>query len=230
MSDSEARSLGVSIDESSADIKDSAGGTTKMRTAVVDDLAIGYTHIRNVAFLILPDSQQPMRDLPPGQRGLIGIQIPVALGAIAWKSDGTFQFGMLKTPGSPKNVSFDDLNPVVRGEFEGRELDCVLDSGDAAGSQLWRRFAQDFDVLVKENGTKSEKQVMEVGGANIRQTMMLPELKFTVGGLDATLRRAQIFSKPVGDDYHHCLLGLDVLSQAREVRIDFQSMFVQLVP
>lgn len=32
-----------------------------MHTAVVDDLAIGYTHIRNVAFLILPDSQQPMR-------------------------------------------------------------------------------------------------------------------------------------------------------------------------
>jgi predicted aspartyl protease len=45
MSDSEAQSPGVSIDESSAVIKDSAGGTTKMRTAVVDALVIGSTHL-----------------------------------------------------------------------------------------------------------------------------------------------------------------------------------------
>lgn len=119
MSDSEAQSLGVSIDESNAAIKDSAGGTTKMRTAVVDDLVIGSTHLRNVAFLILPDAQQPMRDLPPGERGLIGIQVPIALGAIDWRSDGAFQFGdVSKSRGSEKNLSFDDLNPVVRGGVE----------------------------------------------------------------------------------------------------------------
>jgi hypothetical protein len=201
-----------------------------MRTAVVDDLVIGDTHLRNVAFLILPDSQQPMSDLPPGGRGLIGIQVPIALGAIDWRSDGTFQFGhVLKSRISAKNLSFDDLNPVVRGEFDGRELDCVLDSGDAAGSQLWRRFAQDFDVFVKEHGTKSKHQVTEVGGANLRDTVMLPEVTLRLGGLDATLQPAQVFSKPVGDDYHHCLLGLDVLSQAREVWIDFRSMSLQLV-
>src|SRR5215831_6644812 len=98
-----------------------------------------------------------MRDLPPGERGIVGIQVPIALGAIDWRSDGAFQFGdTSKSRDSEKNLSFSDLNPVVRGD-EGRELDCVLDSGDAEGSQLWRRFAQDFDVFVTEHGTKSKQ-------------------------------------------------------------------------
>ena len=186
--------------------------------------------MRNVAFLILPDSQQPMSDLPPGQRGIIGIEVPLALGAIAWRSDGTFQFGHMQKTRPSKNLSFDGLNPVVRGEFDGKELDCVLDSGDAGGSQLWSRFAQDFDLFVKQHGTKSQQRVTQVGGSNLRETTMLPEITFRVGGLDATLRPAQVFSKPVGDDRHHCLLGLDVLSQAREVLIDFQSMSIELLP
>lgn len=69
-----------------------------------------------------------------------------------------------------------------------------------------------------------------VGGSNVRETIALPELRFWVGGLNTTLRPAQIFFKPVGDDFHHCLLGLDVLSQAREVRIDLRTMTLQLLP
>jgi len=41
ISESEARMLGIAIDESSATIADSVGGTTRMRTAVVDELAVG---------------------------------------------------------------------------------------------------------------------------------------------------------------------------------------------
>ena len=202
-----------------------------MRTAVVDDLAIGDAHLRNVAFLILPDSQEPMTDLPPGERGLIGIEVPIALRSIAWNSDGTFEFGRESgRANSDKNLSFDQLYLVVRGQFEGKAFDCDLDSGDAAGSQLWSRFAQDFETVVKEHGTRSQQRVTMVGGSNVQETTMLPEITFKVGGLDATLRPAQIFSKPVGDDYHHCLLGMDVLSQAREVRIDFRSMTLGLLP
>jgi hypothetical protein len=89
---------------------------------------------------------------------------------------------------------------------------------------------QDFDLFVKQHGTKSQQRVTQVGGSNLRETTMLPEITFRVGGLDATLRPAQVFSKPFGDDRHHCLLGLEVLSQAREVLIDFQSRSIELLP
>ena len=223
--------LGVAIDESSAMVSDSAGGKTKMRTAVVDELAIGDARVRNVAFLILPDSQEPMSDLQPGERGLIGLPIVIALQSIGWNSNGTFE---IRPPSGARhddtNLSFDGLYAVTRAQFEGKELDCIVDSGDESGSQLWTRFAHDFDTLVKQQGVKSSQNVTMVGGSNVRETIVLSDMRFRVGGLNASLRPAPIFSKPVGDDFHHCLIGLDVLTQAREVQMDFRSMMLQLLP
>jgi len=231
ISESEARMLGVAIDESSARVADSAGGSTRMRTAVVDELTIGDVRLRNVAFLVLPDSQEPMSDLQPGERGLIGIPIVIALQSVGWKSDGSFEIRPESSSRKAhKNLSFDGLSPVTRAQFESGELDCIVDSGDQSGSQFWARFARDFAALVKQHGTKSSQRVAMVGGSNVRETITLPEIQLRVGGLNTTLRPAQVFSKPVGDDFHHCLLGLDVLSQAREVRIDVRSMTLQLLP
>jgi len=61
---------------------------SKIRTAVIDELSIGDTRLRNVAFLVLSDSQEPMSDMPLGERGLIGIQVPIAVQSLGWKSDG----------------------------------------------------------------------------------------------------------------------------------------------
>jgi hypothetical protein len=61
-------------------------------------------------------------------------------------------------------------------------------------------------------------------------TIALPEIQLRVGGLHTTIRPAQVFAKPVGDGFHHGLLGMDVLSQAREVSIDFRSMMLELLP
>jgi hypothetical protein len=225
MSETEARMLGVGIDEASASVADSAGGTAKMRTAVVNQLAIGGVQMRNVAFLILPDSQEPMSDWPRGERGVIGIQIATALQSIRWNRDGVFEVssGSRQTTKDDNDLCFDDLNPVMLAHFEGKELDFDLDTGDQSGSQLWTRFANDFPTLVKERGTEGKQEVKQVGGANERATIVLPEIPLRIGGLNTTLRPAQIFSKPVGDDFHHGLIGMDLLSQAREVRIDFVS-------
>ncbi|HTF71605.1 MAG TPA: aspartyl protease family protein [Edaphobacter sp.] len=119
---------------------------------------------------------------------------------------------------------------MTRVQFGDRELNFILDTGDTAGSQLWDRFSVDFSAKVKQEGTKSTQQVNQVGGSNIRETTVLQEIKLKVGGLETSLRPATIFSQPVGDRTHHGLLGMDVLSQAREVQIDFRSMILQLLP
>ena len=232
ISEKEAAMFGVAVDNSSASVADSAGGASKIRTAVIDELSIGDTRLSNVAFLVLSDSQEPMSDMQPGERGLIGIQVPVALQSLAWKSDGTFEVGA--TADSRKNrgenLCFDGTTPVTRVLFYGKLLDFELDSGEQSGSQLWTRFADDFATLLKERGTKSKKKVTEVGGSNERDIIELPEMHFRVGGFDATLRPARVYSKPVGNKFHYGHLGMDVLSQAREVRLDFASMTFDLLP
>ena len=85
-------------------------------------------------------------------------------------------------------------------------------------------------MLLKGRGTKSKKQVTEVGGSNERETIELPEMQFRVAGFAATLRPARVYFKLVGNEFHYGHLGMDVLSQAREVRLDFVSMTLDMLP
>lgn len=232
ISEDEAKSLGVQIDDSTGSVSDSVGGSTNVRTAVVDELTIGRTQLRNVGFLILPDAQEPMSDWKLGERGIIGIPVAIALQSVAWESNGTVETGPRENGSAPgsQNLSFDDLNPVTRAEFEGKEVDLSLDTGDQSGTQLWSRFAVDFAALVKQAGTKSKDTVTQIGGARASDTTVLPEIRLKIGGMETMLQPAQIFPKPVGDDFHHGLLGMDLLSQARRVVIDFATMELKLLP
>jgi hypothetical protein len=69
-----------------------------------------------------------------------------------------------------------------------------------------------------------------MGGSQERDIVSLPGLELQIGGFDTVLKPAQVFSKPVGNDSRYGLLGMDLLAQARKVRVDFRSMTVQLLP
>jgi hypothetical protein len=112
--------------------------------------------------------------------------------------------------------------------FDGKALEFVLDTGNQAGTQLWERFGRDFQRAVTEQGAKGTVRVTQIGGATDRDVVTIPDLRLIVGGKDLALTRGNVFSRPVGDDRFHGLLGMDVLSQATEVRIDFRSMTLTL--
>jgi hypothetical protein len=57
-----------------------------------------------------------------------------------------------------------------------------------------------------------------------REIIAIPEMRLRAGGFDGVLRPANIFWRPAGNDLQHGILGVDVLSQAAEVMMDFQSM------
>jgi hypothetical protein len=230
--DSEARMLGLTVDNEQAQVADMNGGTTPVRTTIVNRLAIGEVEVRNVPFMVLPDSQPPMNLLPPGKRGYLGLPVVVALQAISWTADGTFEIGF--PPGiqdsTRVNLCFDGLAPIVRVQFQGRALEFLFDTGNGAGTQLWDRFGEEFKALLKEHGTKSTKKVTQVGGSIDREATVLPELRLSIGKFDTVLKPAFIFSKPVGNDSQYGLFGMDLLSQAREVKVDFRSMTILLLP
>jgi len=170
-----------------------------------------------------------VNELQPGERGIIGLPVVIALQSVRWTASGTFEIGL--DSGSERavqNLYFDGLVAVTRVGVEGRQLDFVFDTGNGAGTQLWQSFANDFAGLLKERGTRSKKRVTQIGGSKEREVVVLPELRLRVGGRETILRPANVFSRPVGNEYQHGLLGTDLLSQADEVSIDFQSMSVWL--
>jgi hypothetical protein len=54
--------------------------------------------------------------------------------------------------------------------------------------------------------------------------VVVPQILLRIGTFDGVLQPANIFSKPVGNSFQHGNLGVDVLSQAAEVSIDFRAM------
>jgi len=230
MSESEARMLGISVQGPSAAAGDFAGRTAPMRTAVAERVAIGDSELRHVPVLVFPDSQPPFNEHAPGKRGAIGLPVALALQAIRWTKDGACQVGsnpIRTTPGPDGNLAFDGATPVIRVQYSDRPLEFVLDTGNQGGTQLWERFARDLPDVVRA-GRKSTKQVHQIGGSTEQQIVAIPELRLRVGGLDGVLRPANVFSPPIGNDLQHGNLGLDVLSQAAEVMIDFQAMSVTI--
>jgi hypothetical protein len=187
ISEVEARALGIAIDENAVNIADPAGGTARVRTAVADELAIGDVHIRNAGFLVLPDTQEPMSDWQPGERGVIGLPLVIALQLIDWRSDGRFQIRGPHGPTNGKqNLCFDGFYLVTRTKFHeqdsgGTDLDFVLDTGDQSNTQLWRRFGAEFAYLLKKRGMPRRERITTVGGSNVRETVRLPELLLQVG-------------------------------------------------
>jgi len=229
MSASEARRLGVAIKGAEAKAGDFAGGTTAMRVGRVDRLAIGNSEVRSVPVLVFPDSQPPFNEYPPGRQGAIGLPVIAALDGISWTKEGTCQLGSTarRRAGLDSNLAFDDSTPIARASVNGKHIDVVIDTGNQGGTQLWDRFAGDFpDVMAR--GTKTTRSVRQIGGSSDRDVVAVSALILRIGGFDATLRPAYIFKMPVGDDVHHGNVGVDVLTQASAVSIDFGAMSLVL--
>ena len=133
--------------------------------------------------------------------------------------------GFTRAERGEANLAFDDFTPVVRTTMNGKPLDFVLDTGNQAGTQLWGRFKADFPELLAADGViTSQTTVNQVGGASDHPTLEIPQLKFKAGGMTVLLQPAKLFGKPIGNDYQHGLLGMDIFSQAREIVLDFRRM------
>ena len=72
-------------------VTDITGGTMGARTAVADELQVGETRLRHVAFLVVRDDQQPFVDLAPDERGVLGLPALLAFEAFRWTADGAFE-------------------------------------------------------------------------------------------------------------------------------------------
>jgi hypothetical protein len=232
ISDAEAVRLGLMIRDSEGQVADLAGGSTGVRTAIAQRVVIGRTQVEHVPFLVMPADQMPWKELPPGKQGILGLPVAIALDAIRWTRTGMCHTGSVTTNGSsspaPANLSYHRLHVITNVDFDGKTLEFILDTGNQAGTQLWERFGNEFEPLVKQRGRKGTARVTQIGGATDHDIVIVPDVRLNVGGKTAILMEGKLFSKPIGDDRFHGLLGMDVLSQAVEVTIDFRSMRLTL--
>ena len=232
VSDAEAARLGLVIRDSEGRAADLAGGSFGVRAAIAQRVVIGRTQLEDVTFLVTPADQMPWKELPPGKQGILGLPLAIALDAVRWTRTGMCHTGSAAVTSSsspgPPNLSYDRLHVIANVELGEKKLEFVLDTGNQAGTQFWERFGKDFDPFVKERGRRGSARVTQIGGATDHDIIVIPDIRLNVGGKVTNLKEGKLFSRPVGDDRFHGLLGMDILSQAPEVTIDFRSMTLTL--
>lgn len=229
MSESEAKRLGLAIRDSPGTLGTTTGASIGFRTAVAGEVIVGKTHLRNVSFAVFPDDQEPWSQLPPGQRGILGIPVLLAVRTWRWAIDGSLEIGMDSGRGDPSktNLVFDDNHLLVAMHLQGRRIFATLDTG-AETTDLYGAFAEEFAALIKGAGGKDSTEVRGIGHAETFDSVTLPELTFLLGGAEASLRPAHVILKRMGAPRCVGNVGLDLLRQADAFRIDFSSMSLML--
>jgi hypothetical protein len=231
MSDSEAARLGLEVQQVGTHIGDSSGGNIGLRVAVAKDFVIGGLHLRNVAFAVLPDSQEPFKELPVGNRGLIGIPVLLAMKSFQWEPSGAFTLGRTtkRRDIASSNLCFDESFPVTQAWFQGQPLELTVDSG-AQRTVLGPPFAKDFAFLLKSSGENETHKLTGVAGSSSYDSVLLPSLTMKVGGRDVTLSPAHVLTKISSDTSSWAAgnLGIDLLNQAHVIFFDFNAMTMKL--
>jgi predicted aspartyl protease len=231
MSDREAAHLGLTSVAVSTKLQDSSGnGGVGFRVAVARNMVIGGLRLRNVPFLVIPDTHEPFVEFAPnqGHRGLIGLPILLAMQTIRWTPNGDFEFGFSSMPAQSQNLLFHELSPVVQVGVQKRMLDFTLDTG-AIDTDLNPIFAKEFPAMIS-SGEKENHAITGVGGTRDYESVVLPSVPLTVGGKDVTLAPAHVSVAQGlgGTNMWAGNLGVDLLNQAHTVTIDFRAMSLTL--
>jgi predicted aspartyl protease len=233
MSESEARRLGMRFEgpSSNAKVTTSTGGQVPMRMAVAPDVAIGGIHYRNVSFAVFPDNQEPWSLLPEGRRGLLGISLIQGFQTLRWDPNGGMEIGFRPRAMdlSMVNLYFNDDNLVVASDTNGEGVLTTVDTG-ALTTDLYENFAKRFAKLISERGTKEKHDIRGVGNALTFEAVTIPQLPFTLGGMDVVLAPAHVMLKPIGNQRCVGNFGMDLFRQGRYLSIDLRAMRLQLTP
>ena len=231
MSESEAKRLNLTVNTVATRIDTMSGAPVTVRIAVVPDLILGGLHLRNVAFYVLPDDQPPFNQLPPGHRGILGLQVVLALGHFAWQPKSetfTIYRDISTNPGREANLAFGGSSIFVRLVFRGRPVDMSLDSG-AQNTVLYPAFARQFPDIQKD-GVAEQHRVIGVGGSASIKSFTLPSLDFQLSGRSVILKPASVLleNNNSTSDRFQGNLGMNLLNQANSVEMDFGSMTLTL--
>ena len=231
MSESEARRLELTVHTISTQIDTMSGTQVKVRLAVVPQMLIGDTSLKNVAFYVLPDNQPPFTSLPERERGILGLQVVLALGHFKWQPQKkVFQMFPGDSKGSmyKANLAFDGTSIFTQLIFRKRHFLMSLDTG-AEDTVLYPSFAKSFPDLEAHRLTEMHR-LTGVGGSVSLRSFSVPALRFEIGDHPIVLSPATILLEQNNNTtgWFQGNLGMNVLNQAQAIDVDLGSMRLTL--
>ena len=225
MSESEARRLRLKVLKTASRLSDITGASVGVRVADVPDLWIGKTHLKHVVFAVSPDANDPLLELPEGHRGVLGIQVLIALGSFRVSKESRFDIQPEAAPASAKIVplAFDGDNPVAQMMLDGKTLNFTFDTG-AVRTYLGPIFAAQFPELMRTGSKMNHTQTGLSGSAN-QESVVLPSVRFSLGkGVELDSATVLLKTTTATSSWAAGNLGFDLISQVLPITIDLRSM------
>jgi hypothetical protein len=233
VSEAQARALAMDLRGERFDMTDAGGQRLPCRAAVAAELAVGKFQLRNVAFCALPDDQPGFTDVPPMERGLIGLPVLLAFGTLSWTSDGVLEIGgpAAKRDLAKANLCLDGASPVLEAVVGGNRVRLALDTGNPE-TFLLHEFGEEFPEAVKGAPSAEEHELQGLGQSVTVESRTLPRLELRVGGQAVSLESVPMLMQAATAACLGCSgnAGLNLFVGARRVTLDFQAMRVTVAP
>jgi hypothetical protein len=225
----EAYRLGLRTIEGEAGFRGGGGNLAQgVHYAVADRMHVGNTELRDVVFLVFPNSNFAM--LPLGERGALGIPVALAIRTIRWKENRELTIAY---PGErfdlrKANLAYDAEYPITTTELDGRKMYLGVDSGGKE-TLLFPPFFDGFPARI-EAARKGSAHWFSADGEVTRDAMLLPELQFKLGEFPIVLHESPaLVSETIPQSgFYEGQLGMDAMAQARELTFDLRAMKMSL--
>ena len=225
--ESAARDLGLAPIGSGITIQSGTGRRIESRFAVVPEMRFGNVIVRNAVFLVLPDTDFPVREIRPGivRRGLIGVSTLVALKELIETREGRLLIPAAPRPRASRNILLYGFRPLVEVLHRGDRLVLSLDSG-AAQTFLYPPFFRRYGADIEARSKLREITMGGVGPSRKVAVHVLDAFGFRVAGLDLSLPKIMVHTEETHADSRRFdgVLGADVFPRCARMIFDFASL------
>jgi len=194
-------------------------------------IKMGTMELKDVAFLILPDSCLTFGNGLYMIKGVIGFPEIYAMTGFTIKDNKYLMVTKKQPETSVKNFAIDGQYIIIRIIARNDTLPFIFDSGN----QLTVLSSAFFNKYKNEITGKSKKRSVETGGAGgmeKTEAYILDSLNISAGNSQYTLDSLRIYPKDImGYDmkYVYGNFGQNYVSRFSEMRINFASMNIEFL-
>lgn len=200
------------------------------KLGIAKTLKLGDVEVENVVFIVFPDSVLTFGGGAYKIRGIIGFPVIEQLQEVRIDKSGFMTVPKEAVDKAIHNFGLDELTPVVQIGVNKDALAFTFDTG-AQATDLNEPFYNQYKAAIEATGKMFDMQQGGAGGYTTSKAWRVPATVFSVGGQSVTIADLGVKTTSFNskDRFYYGNLGQDVMSQFRELVINFKYMYVDFV-
>lgn len=231
ITESYAKKAGLDILNVPFDVRAVTGIEVKAQLGIARELRVGDIVVKNVVFIVFPDSALSFGGGVYQIRGIIGFPVIEQLAEVHIDKAGFIKVPKLPANKPIHNFGLDELTPVINIRTNNDMLAFTFDTG-AQQTDLYYSYYTRYKTVVELTGTPIDMKQGGAGGVSSYKAFKLPATMFSVGGKDLALKNLGVKTThgDSKDKFYYGNLGQDMMSQFSQLVINFKYMYVDFVP